>query len=367
MKYIKNDNDNLAFKHESDAKKILDYLLNDFKAKNIYEEFYKEAIIISANSGMRKSEIRDLEYGCAEYCEEYGIYKIVHKGIDKLNKKGRTIYITKDGYEAIKRAEKLKRENDVLVKVLTENRDTPYVHLFMYKDRDTLYSDKYDKFIIDLKAKLKIEDNNIKANFHAFRHFYAMTLFKESNYNISIVKYLLGHNSYTMTSKYLEQEKEKEILQIRERLSDAPNLKYSGKAIDEIVNKILKRDIQLTNIKKRILDLNIMDEIIHSQQVKKLPIGYCVAPCEKMYKCFKCNHFLIASDEKDKLLDYMKSIVEIISFKINLFNDIKMAQQDIMIKNDINDLKIIINELVALGIEKEEIFRVVKGEQNWNY
>ncbi|WP_026881452.1 tyrosine-type recombinase/integrase [Clostridium akagii] len=361
-----NSDKNLAFYEEDSATKILHYLVNEFKPQNVYEAYYKEAIITSANSGMRRNELDSLELGSYLYDEDEKCYMIVNSSIDKLSQKNRRVYITKDGYEAIKRAEKIRIENGFLVERDGRKGEKPFIHLFEHLSSRILYSNSFSEFIEKIKNEVGIvnEDGKaIQSGLHGFRHFFAIALFRESNYNLSVVRYLLGHKSYNMTMKYLVQEKEKNTLEIREGLEKKQEV-FTGMGINKIVEMIFSnRQSKQYLLNKKVMEAsNNIYDLINMNAIKKMEIGYCIKPCESRKKCFGCNNFLISEQEKSKLLEYAKDLFNIISFKVFILKGKGNALKNNEIKEDILDLSVIISELQELNLSQDYINKFLIGE-----
>jgi integrase len=360
----KNITKDLAFKNSNDARKILSFLHSEYEAKDVYEQFYISAIIIAANSGMRRSEISDLEYGNIRFCDDTKLYVIEHNVVDKLSEKNRPIYLTEVGYKEILKVMEIREKYDILTKRRPRKGGDAYVHLFEFKTSDVLYSGKFDDFMIKINKLLNIEKENdeVEVGLHGYRHFFASEVFKASGYNLSVTKYLMRHKKYQMTLHYLAQEREKEIINVREYLEE--NIIYEGLGVKSIVNALFSNNIYGDYIfNKKVLDASeSISELIKIGEIKKLVIGYCLNPCDNADKCFKCNSFLIEKQEREKLLNYAKELSEIITFKIYLlnksYNEIEVKSK---VKSDVEDLMIIIRELEGLGITQDDINDILIG------
>ncbi|MBD7910044.1 site-specific integrase [Clostridium cibarium] len=367
--HVDNKINDLAFKDSEDARRILEFLRFEYKPVDIYEEFYVSAIILAANSGMRRSEISDLEYGIIRFCEDTKLYIIEHNIVDKLSVKNRPIYVTEDGYREIAKVMNIRKNKDILTKREPRKGGDAYVHLFEYKSSDILYSPKFDYFIIKINKLLNIEkkDGEVEAGLHGYRHFFATEIFKKSGYDISTVKYLLRHKSYSMSLNYLAQEREKEIVKVREYLEE--DIKYEGLGVESILNILFCNDkCKDYALNKKILSASeSISELIKINEIKKLPLGYCLNPCKKADKCFKCNNFIIEKQESEKLLNYAKELFEIIVFKKHILKESFTATEvENKLRIDIEDLMIIIRELEGLGITQDEIKHNLKGEREIN-
>ncbi|WP_394897810.1 tyrosine-type recombinase/integrase [Clostridium butyricum] len=354
----------LAFKNSDDARKILRFLHTEYEPEDVYEELYISAIILAANSGMRRSEISDLEYGNIRFCEDTKLYVINHNVVDKLSVKNRPIYLTEVGYKEILKVMDIKKKKDFLTKRKPRKGGDAYVHLFEFKTSDVLYSAKFDDFMIKINKILNIEKKNdeVEVGLHGYRHFFAMEVFKESGYDISATKYLLRHHKYQMTLHYLAQEREKEIVNVREYLEESNQ--YEGLGIDSIVRALFFNNKYGDYVfNKKVLNASkSISELIKVGEIKKLSIGYCISPCNNADKCFKCNNFLIEKQEREDLMKYAKELSEIITLKIYLlkqsFSEIEVENK---VNSDVKDLMIIIRELEGLGITKDEITDVLNG------
>lgn len=360
-----NSTNSLAFKSSNDVRRILNFLTYEYKAKDLYEEFYIAAIIIAANSGMRRSEISDMEYGSVKYDDDTKLYIINHNVVDKLGVKNRAIYITEIAYIHIKKIMNIRKNNDILTKRNPRKGGEAYIHLFEFKSSDVLYSPKFDDFMIKINNILNIEkrEGEVEAGLHGYRHYFATEVFKASGYDISTVKYLLRHKSYSMTLHYLSQEREKEIVKSREYLEE--DNKYEGLGVEKIVNiMFFEKKYENFALDKKVINASKnLSELIKATKMKKLPIGYCINPCENASKCFKCNNFLIEKREIDKLLRFAKEQSEIVSLKIYLLKQ-SFTESEVQkkVKEDIEDLIIIIRELEGLGVTKDKISYMLMGE-----
>lgn len=344
----------LSFSKREYGEKILNYLINDFTPHNAIEEFYREAIIIAANSGMRISEIRRLDYNCCYWSEEEGCHKIILRYVDKLNNIGRSVYITKDGYEAIIRVKKLRKKYGLLVEKDSDRSDSSYIHLFEYMGRNPLESSRFYDFIEMIKIKLNLFDESgkvVRGGMHAFRHMYSMTVFECSGYNIGVVRYLLGHKKYSMSLKYLEEEVGRRISDMRQVISDK-EYKISGNGLNTILELITDgRNAKEFIALKKILDSsNNLSELITNKSIRKVGIGYCIKPCENASRCIRCNKFIITENEKDEIISCAKELFDFICFKVSLYESIDLALKDFSIKDDIVDFNLLLKEMDTLGI-----------------
>lgn len=359
----KNNLNSLAFKNANDARQILSFLIYEYKPEDIYEEFYVAAIIISANSGMRRSEISDIEYGDVRFDEDTKLYVIEHNVVDKLSVKNRPIYITELAYKQIIKIMDIRKNNDILTKRRPRKGGEPYVHLFEFKSSDILYSPKFDDFMIKINKTLGIkkEKDEVDAGLHGYRHYFATEVFKESGYDISTVKYLLRHKSYSMTLNYLSQEREKEIIRLREGLEE--DIKFEGMGVEKIVNALFFENSDILLDKKIINASKNLSELIKQKEIKKLSIGYCLNPCDNANKCFKCNNFLVEKAERGKLLEFAIEQSELIKLKVYILKK-SLSESDVKnkVKSDIEDLMIIIRELEGLGSTEDEINSILIGE-----
>lgn len=346
---------NLAFESRECGEIILNYLMNDFKTNIPQEMFIREALIIAANSGMRLSEVRRIAYDSIYPDKEEQIDKIILEYEDKLGQVNRPVYFTKDGYEAIKRVEKLREEYQMLVKRYDARMGKKYIPLFEYRGINPLGSYSVYKFISKIKVNLGLvnEDGSPKkGGFHAFRHFFAMAVFRESGFNIGVVRYLLGHKSYEMPLKYLEEEKEKVLKVLREETKKSDKM-IAGKGIDMIVDLIIdnSENKKYLTFLKILRSKSHLSELMNNITMVKLTLGFCLKPCENKNKCFKCNKFLIDSNEKEELMKFTSDFFNFICYKISMFTSKEEALNNIVIKNDIADLYILIDELKILGVD----------------
>ena len=362
---------NLAFEKREYGEKILNYLINDFEleGKRSYQEtlnkFFREAIIIAANSGMRKSEISLIEFGSVYYSEDEQCYKLIIPYPDKLGQVNRPVYLTKDGYDAVLRAETLRRETAPLKPRLEKRVGKSYVHTFEFKSRNILAVDKtINDFLTEVKNKLGLVDENervVKGGIHAFRHMFAMTVFRLSNYNLGVVRYLLGHRSYKMSEKYLVEENKLLFSKLREQMDDQ-QLKIAGNGLATLIESIID-GVDNTFRVSRFLDQNdYLFDIIDKGKIAKVPLGYCLDPCQNANKCFKCNKFLATENEKKEIYSYAQDLLGILSFKVKTANtSLEKALAIPSICKDFTDLLILIQELKDLGGSNSEIAELCKG------
>lgn len=347
----------LAFEKREHGERIINYLINDFKTENIREMFRKEAIIIAANSGMRISEIKRLEYGSCFFSEDEGLYKIILDYPDKLGQVNRPVYLTRQGYEAIKRVEELRKSRGVLKERYNERVKRKFVHLFEYQGSNPLNSQSMSAFINKIKMNLGLLDQNgnvVKGGMHAWRHFFAMTVFKESNYNIGVVRYLLGHRNYNMSFQYLDEEKEKIYKEVKNQNSNRKN--YSGEGLNTLIDILLnnhkKKYKALSEILKRSKKLS---DLINFKHIKKVSFGYCLNPCENANRCLRCKNFFLSKDNEEEIIQATIDLFELICYKISLFDSPKIALDNAIIQKDISDLKILISEIVNLNISTSKL------------
>ena len=358
---------NLAFSRRKDAEVILRYIVNQFDPSDLKEQYYKELIIIAANSGARIGELKLLEYGSVFYSEDEGLYKTIIRYTDKLKQENRPIYFTKDGYEAIKRVERLRSKSGELVKRYDKRAGFEFIRLFEYNEGNGFLKTSLYSFIARIKRELGLVDedgNLVPGNMHAFRHFFAMTVFVESNYNISVVRYLLGHRSYNMSFKYLEEEKYKTINMIRMNESQS-KIKISGKGLDTFINMIIGDSNELLEVKSMIDSNSTLYEILKNKNIRKVSFGYCLNPCEEKKECIMCNNFLLTNEDKNELINSANDLFEFLCYKISLFNNLSNALEDINIQKNLNELLILVGELKNLEINMEKLSEDLKGMITW--
>jgi integrase len=356
------NNDNYAFEKRLYGEKILRYLLNDFRADCIREEFCKEAIIIYANSGMRYSELRDMEYKSIFFSKDEGMYKMIIKYEDKLGQVNRPVYFTSEGYKAVKRVEELRRRYSNLEERYNKRAKKSFIHLFEYEGLNVLEEKYLCEFLMRVKYRLNLVDENgrcVKGNIHAFRHFFGMTVFRLSNYNISVVRYLLGHRSYKMSSRYLEEENSLLFSKIRE---EKEQKRITGKGIDTLYDFIYGRISTPipTNIERYLSSDSCLIDILNSKEIKRIDIGFCLNPCKNANKCYKCRFFLVTENEKNQLISYLCDLIGILTYKIQKSN--KSVDQAINIPSiaeDLDDVIILIEELKNLGVKDDELSSIL--------
>lgn len=355
----------LAFEKRQYGEKILHYLLNEFTTDNIKKEFMKEAIIIAANSGARISEIRNMKYNSCFYSEDEKLYKIILEYPDKLNQVNRPIYLTKDGYEAVKRVEKLKEDNDLLVERYNKRVGDSYIHLFDYRGSNVLDSTSLYNFIKKIKRRNKLVDqdgNLVKGGMHAFRHMFAMSLFRVSGYNIGVVRYFLGHQKYDMTYQYLEEEKER-IFNILRNNKD--NMEYSGPGLNTIIEVIIdNKNKEYSSLCKIMEYSSSLSDLIEFQHIKKVSFGYCLKPCDNANRCIRCKNFLLSKVDENEIIKSIIELYELLCYKISIYPSKEKALEETSIQNDLEDLLILIKELQNLGINTNsfpiELRQVIK-------
>lgn len=361
-----NNNDiDLAFEKREHGEKILDYLINDYKTINtteekvIRDEFCKEAIIICANSGMRISEIINMKYGSVFFSEDEGHFKMILEYEDKLGQVNRPVYFTKDGYEAIKRLEELRRKSGKLEEKYNERTETRFIHLFEYEGKNPIDKTYIYDFLTKVKYLLNLVDKNgrcVKGGVHAYRHFFGMTVFRLSNYNISVVRYLLGHRSYTMSERYIVEEDKPLFSKIRE---EKDSEKIAGKGIDTFYNFVFEnitKQERFNKLERYISSSEYLKDIINEKNFKKVSLGYCINPCGKENKCFKCNNFLVTEKEKKELFSFLKDLIAIIGCKVEKTGlSLEDAISIPLIASDVDDTVIIIEELKNLGVTDVEL------------
>lgn len=360
-----NSDDNLSFEKREHGEKILYYLINNYKSYNIVEhkiildEFCKEMIIISANSGMRLSEIINMEYKSVFFSEDEKNYKMVINYVDKLGQINRPVYFTKDGYEAVERLEKLREKSGELKKQYNKRTKTSFIHLFQFEENSTIYYKYIYEFFTKIKYVLNLVNDDgrcVKGNVHAFRHFFGLTVFRLSKYNISVVRYLLGHRSYMMSEKYLVEENKLLFSKIREK-NDVE--KVTGKGIDtfyDLVYGSLTKKGQYNKLERYIGSDQYLSEIINEKGIKKITLGYCLNPCGLENRCYKCNNWLVTEKEINDLFSFLKDLIGIIGFRIEKTNlSIEEAISIPLISQDIDDAIILIEELKNLGVLDNEV------------
>lgn len=360
-----NNQYDLAFEKREYGEKILYYLINEYKPissvekKIIIDEFCREAIIICANSGMRISEIFNMEYKSVFFSNDENNYKMIIKYADKLGQVNRPVYFTKDGYEAIKRLEDLRRKSGNLKERYNKRTKTSFIHLFEVEEGKLLNKNYIYEFHNKVKYILKLVDDTgrcVKGQMHAYRHFFGMTVFRLSNYNISVVRYLLGHRSYKMSERYLVEENSILFSKIREE-NEAK--KIAGKGIDTFYNLIVKsinKQGRYSKLEKYISSNEYLANIIDEKKIKKVSLGYCLKPCGKENKCFKCNNFLVTEKEKNELFIFLKDLIGIVGWKIGNINiSLEEAMRIPSISSDIEDITILIKELKNLGVTDDEL------------
>ncbi|MGF7060380.1 site-specific integrase [Brassicibacter mesophilus] len=357
-------NNNWAFEKREHGELILKYLLNNFKPKRIEDEFKAAAIIIAGNSGMRRSEIENIPYEGCKYSKDEGVYKIILDYEDKVGQVNRPCYTTKDGYEAIKRLEDLRSKKGNLLRKYNNKVKKRYIHLFEYRGKNPINHTALDSFIKRIKKEIGLfdeEGNVVKGGIHAFRHFYAMTVFKHSGYNIGVVRYLLGHRKYDMSYQYLEEDMVNIISKIRNENSGIFN--YAGKGLDTIVEIISGNDKSKSYMAlKKILERSKnLSDVLESSVVKKIALGYCLNPCGNESKCINCMNFLITKNEKDKIFKVALDLFSFLCYKVSLFKTKDLALKNIAIQKDISDLYILIEEMNNLNINVNEFYNKLKG------
>ena len=216
-------------------------------------------------------------------------------------------------------------------------------------------SGSVDDLIIKVAKKVGVYTKEI-AKLHGFRHYFAVEIFKESGYNLSVVKYLLGHKDYRMSQSYLVQEQEKEILKVREA-TKMKGKKYTGLGIENIINSIINGKTNKFVLKKKLNNMSKeILEVIDMNSLHKLEIGYCLDICDKAFKCYKCNNFLVEKGEVSLLIEYAKEMLEVILYKKLIIKN------DSIIEKDLDDLMYLINEIEALGVDEKDLWKQLSGD-----
>lgn len=345
----------LAFEKREHGEKLIHYLMNEFETFDIAEAIKKEAIIIIANSGARISELRRLEYESCFYSEEEGLYKIILDYPDKVNQENVPLYLTKDGYDAIKRLEELKRNHDIIKPSWDERVGKSYVKIFEYRGKDVLSKTSIYAFLDKIKEESGLVDKNgnvVKGGAHALRHFFAMTIFVESDYNISVVRYLLRHRSYTMSYQYLEEEKEKIINRIRNKDN---NNKFTGAGLKTIVNALINNNSEYKHLKIILEKSRNLNELIDLNKIKKVAFGYCLNPCKNASRCIRCKNHLLSKQDEDEIIESTIELFEFLCYKISIFNSMEEALEDINIQKDIADIITLFEEIKNLELDISRI------------
>lgn len=345
-----------AFEKREYGERILLYLSNDFRSDDIRDKFAREAFLIAANSGARFSEIKMFEYGSCFYSEEEGLYKIILDYTDKTNQNNRPIYLTQAGYNAIKRVEKLREELSDLTKVFDKRRKRMVVRLFEYNGNQSILNEFAYKFLERVKIENNLVDKNeepILGGFHSFRHFFGMTVFILSGYNISVVRYLLGHRNYEMSNQYLEEEKFK-YLETQDVQKNSNN-KYSGKGLDQLVGMIIDDYNKNNDFQKLLEGTTMLKDLINQNKIKKVGFGYCLNPCERYQDCIRCNNFLLSNDNQDELIDAVTDMFSLLCIKRDKFSNKDDFLSDLGVHNDIEELIILMKEIKNLGIESSRM------------
>jgi len=358
-------NKSLAFIERRHVEKILKYLVNDFRAQNIDEEFFKAAILISANTGLRVSEIRRIEYNTMYWDGEENIHKILIDYPDKYGVINKVVYVTKHGAEEIKRIENIRKEKTNLVAKYNKRVGRKFIHLFELHAVNAIPSNKINTFIDKIKIRLGITDEEgipLEGYMHGFRHFYAVTIFRESNYNISVLRHLLRHEDYKISEKYLSEEIENVVVEVGESEVNK-NIKIAGKGIEELVNIVLNKSTS-NEVSIKVIDkFNWLQDIIKSNNFKKLDLGYCFNPCEKRKNCYKCNKWIIDENESEELLKKGIYVFELICFKMYIFNIDLNNLDNSEIREEIENLLVIIEELKVLGYTEKDVVLKITGEK----
>lgn len=354
---------NWAFEKREHGEKLLKYFINEYEPKTIKDVFKKEAIIVCANSGMRCSEVNNIKYKGFFYSEDEGLHKSILEYEDKVHQVNRPCYITRDGYEAIERLEKLRENSGPLVAKYNKKLKKKYIHLFEYRGLSPISDSSLNEFIKKAKIDIKLVDaegNPVKGGVHAFRHFFAMTVFRESGYNISVVRYLLGHRKYDMSIQYLEEEMNKVLSEIRNEKTDA---KYAGKGLNTLINIILGNNNakEYLSIKRALENSKTLNEVIEGGQITKVPLGYCLHPCKNVNKCIQCINNLVRDTDKDDLIKVTTELFEFLCFKVSLYSSREEALNNTSINKDIADLQILIQEMETLGVNVDEYLLFLKG------
>lgn len=359
--------DTLAFEKREYGEKILKYLINEFKPKNVYEKFLTKAVIICANTGMRISEVRLIPYKGCFYSKDEGMYKIIFNFTDKLKQMYRPVYITEAGFNAICDLEKIRENHGLLTPKYNKETKSEFIHLFEYRGRCPINHTSFYKFLDHIKLQIGLVDQEglpVEGGAHAYRHFFGMTLFRESGYNISVVRYLLGHKSYDMSYQYLEEEMQEISLNVRNQQDEE---RYSGKGLETIVELLMNKNVgEFIGIKKILQYSKDLSELIKSETLTRVPLGYCLKPCGNANKCLRCNKFILTSKDKGVLLDYAKDLFGFICYKTSKLSDTSEAMDNLNIQKDIADLAILLDETEQLGIEIKDFYNSIEGEQMIN-
>ncbi|HYE83726.1 MAG TPA: site-specific integrase [Clostridia bacterium] len=356
--------ENLAFEEREHGEKIIRYLLNDFKAKNIRDEFRKEAIIIAANSGARISEIRRFPFGSCFYSKDEGLYKILNVQTDKLNQKNRPIYFTKEGYDAIKRVEELRVKNDVLKEKRSDRGDGKYIHLFEYQGSCPINHTSMDDFISRIKKEIGLVDGDgkvVKGGMHAWRHFFAVTLFIEGDYNSSVVRYFLGHKDYDMSYQYIKSSNKLLNQRISNEMQHEKE-RYAGKGVETMVDLVISNRKSKEKFDKELIKQSKgISDLIKEKIIKKVGFGYCLNPCDNSVRCIRCKNFLISNQDADKIIEACIELFEILCVKVSQFDSVDMALKQTSIQKNMADIMVLIGEMRRLKINTNKLPSYLEG------
>jgi hypothetical protein len=326
----------------------------DFKPQNIRDEFRKEAIIILANSGMRISELRRLPMDSCFFSKDEGVHKIVGEQVDKLNQKNRPIYLTKVGYDAIKRIEALRIKHDVLKEKLCDRGNDVYVHLFEYQGSCPINRTSMYDFLDRIKSAIGLVNDDgsvVKGGMHAYRHFFAVSIFLESNFNIGVVRYFLGHKSYDMTFQYLDGANEL-IGEIEKGQESIELDRFSGEGIDTLIDILINdRKSKKYAFSEILKQSKSLADLISKKYIKKVSFGYCLNPCDNANRCIRCRNFLLSSRDADDIAKACTELFDLLCYKVSQYDTVEDALMQMSIQKNIADFLVLIKEMKRLDVK----------------